>query len=297
MIPYDVLKAELPDVLQSQALARYTTWGVGGPAKYLVVCRSADAFVQAVRVAVRHDIPYYVLGLGSNVLFPTTGFRGLVIRNESRAMEVVEDVRLVADAGAPLAQVAVFAQKHALTGIEFGLGIPGTIGGGVVGNAGMKEFELRRVVSRVWVVGESGDLVAVPAAELAFGYRDSVLKREPRAVVRVELTLVRDDPAAIQARMTEWARHRVDRQPIGLKCAGSTFRNPLGDRSAGALIDQAGLKGYRIGGAYISEKHANFFINDGTATSDDVIALIRHAQQVVRERFGVELEPEVRIVA
>lgn len=298
MIEYDKLKQEIPDVLQSQALARYTTWNVGGPARYFVVVKDSDSFVSAVRSALRHDIPYYILGLGSNVLFPNIGFRGLVIRNESKHMEIHDDVYLVADAGTPLAQVAIFAQQHQLGGVEFGLGIPGTIGGGTVGNAGMKEFELKNIISRVWVVDIESDEFLVKEfsnADLHFAYRESMLKQSPYPVIKTELKLQKADPAAIQEKMKEWAKHRVERQPIGEKCAGSTFKNPSGN-SAGQLIDKAGLKGYRIGGASVSQKHANFFINDGTATPQDIYALIKYAQQVVKAKFGVDLEPEVRIV-
>jgi UDP-N-acetylmuramate dehydrogenase len=291
------LHQQIPGLEEDVSLAAYTTWQVGGPARFFVQVSSRDAFVQAVCVALTHDLPFYILGLGSNVLFSDDGFDGLVIRNASVDMEVVGDTLLV-DAGAPLARVATFASKHRLTGIEFGLGIPGTIGGGVVGNAGMKSFELKNVVSQIWVVELREGVCGVHEmsnAELAFGYRHSALKIDPRPVVRIELQLKQGDPAAISATMREWALHRTDRQPIGEKCAGSTFKNPEGD-SAGRLIEAAGLKEHRIGGAYISSKHANFFINDGTATAKDVHDLMMFAQQTVRDKFGVELETEVRVV-
>lgn len=299
MKSFQELKKEIPGLMERIPLAPYTTWNVGGPATFFVIAKNATLFTRAVRVALQNNIPYFILGLGSNILFSDSGFPGLVIKNESNRIRLINNLSIRADAGVKLARVASFATKQSLTGIEFGVGIPGTIGGGCVGNAGMKEFELKNIITRAWVIDINDPMLSrkeLSNADLQFSYRHSLLKEIPYPVIQVELKLKMGNQEDIKNNITKWSRHRIEHQPIGEKCAGSTFRNPEGDFAGRILDKELKLKGYAIGGARFSEKHANFIINDGSATSHDVFTLIMHAKRLAKEKMGITLQEEVQLV-
>lgn len=290
----------LPDlpVREEVPMADYTTFRVGGPARRLAAPRSPEELAALLELAQAEDFPWLTLGNGSNLLVADQGLDRLVIyTGDTRRVEAGPLTNQVtAEAGASLAAAAVFAQRHALAGLAFAHGIPGTVGGAVCMNAGAYGGEIRQVLesAAVWLPGEG--VRTLSNETLAFGYRRSLLTDRPEAVVlRAVFSLEPGDPEAIRAEMEELRRRRREKQPLDRPSAGSTFKRPPG-HFAGALIEQCGLKGARIGGAQVSEKHAGFVINAGGATCADVLALIRHIRKTVRAETGVTLEPEVKIL-
>ncbi len=281
-------------LLLNEPLARHTSARIGGPADAFLPVYTRKELAAAARVAWAHEVPLFILGGGSNILVSERGVRGLVIHN--RADYVVFDgARVTADAGVSTISLARRCAKRGLSGLEWAIGIPGTLGGAVFGNAGAHGGDMRSVVLYVDAAVPKSN-VRLSNSDLAFQYRSSVLKRVPRKLVilRATLQLKRDHPAAIAARMEEYNTYRRRTQPPGATI-GSMFKNPEGD-FAGRLVEAAGLKGARIGGAQISTVHANFFVNLGGATADDVRALIDLARNEVLRQFGVELELEIELV-
>jgi UDP-N-acetylmuramate dehydrogenase len=281
-----------------EPLAAYTTMRVGGPADFLAVARTTDEVVALVRAAVELGLPWRIIGRGSNLLVADRGVRGLVIRNTANAIRLGPGdapgrARVRADAGVSCANLASRAAKEGLTGFEFAVAIPGTIGGAVVQNAGAHGTEMVGVLRAVEYLTAQGELATAPAEELELSYRHSRFKRPPRgeAVLRAEICLARASPEVVAEKVREIREWRAASQP-NEPSAGSIFTNPPDDY-AGRLIDAAGLKGLAIGGAQISPKHANFIVNLGGARAADVAALIEYAQTEVERRFGVHLEPEV----
>jgi UDP-N-acetylmuramate dehydrogenase len=235
------------------------------------------------------------MGRGSNVVVADAGIRGLVVLSRAEAWRIDGD-RLVAEAGLPLARAAIVAQKAGLSGLEFGLAIPGTVGGAVWGNAGAHGTEVAAVLESVTVLRADGSEATQPAAELSLTYRDSRLKESPGdLILTATFRLAPSDPAQIRARLDEIREWRREHQPLSRPSAGSVFRNPAGD-SAGRLIDTCGLRGRRLGGGAISEKHANFIVNEGGATASDVRRLAEIARRAVATRFGIELVYEVQFL-
>jgi UDP-N-acetylmuramate dehydrogenase len=286
-----------PRVQRDELLARYTAMRVGGPADLLIVCQGADEIVEAVGLAREHGVPWRVLGGGCNVLVADAGVRGLVIVN--RAARIAFDSAVVrAEAGALLAVLAGEAVERGLTGLEWAAGLPGTVGGAVVGNAGAFEGDIAAVLRGVQVLELDGEVAERPGEWLEFAYRLSRIKREAvdRRPVLLAATfdLQHGDPEALAARADAVLEWRRTRHPAGATM-GSTFKNPPGSH-AGYLVEQAGLRGRRVGGAQISDMHGNFFMNTGDATAADVLALIEHAWAEVRSQFEVELELEIELV-
>ena len=289
-------------------LARFTTMRVGGPADLLVTAHNAFELRAIVRFARARALPFLLLGRGSNVVISDRGVRGLVIHVRAEGSRIEGD-RYVAEAGVPMARAATETQKAGLSGLEFGLAIPGCVGGAVWANAGAHGADVASVIESADVLLADGREVRLPAAELGLGYRDSRFKRaaasgERRAatpgpaevVVAAAFRLAPADTATIAGRLDEIRRWRRDHQPLGIPSAGSTFRNPPSGPSAGELIDAAGLKGTRIGGATVSEKHANFLVNDAKGTAADVRHLADAVRSAVREQRGIDLVPEVEFV-
>ena len=240
-------------------------------------------------------MPVTVIGHGSNLLVLDGGIRGLVIRIEKNMREIRrEGNRLTAQAGAMLGSVAAAAAEAGLTGLEFASGIPGTIGGGVTMNAGAYGGEMKDVTVRVKGIRPDGSPVDLTGGKMRFGYRRSAVTELGFVVTEVTLELQPGDPAAIRARMAELNAMRAEKQPLDVPSAGSTFKRPEGYFAA-ALIDQCGLKGYSVGGAQVSQKHAGFLINTGSS-SGDYLELVRTVQRIVQERAGVLLEPEIKII-
>lgn len=294
------------------ALAPYTTMKVGGPADYFVTVTSVDQMIGLVRWAQAAALPYFILGGGSNMLVGDAGIRGLVIHNRCRQVRLEQPPHaaegtqpcLFAESGAAMAGVARQSIRDGLTGLEWAVSIPGTLGGAVVGNAGAHGGEIKDSLETALILDGSGQVVAFQLADLAYAYRNSSLKqRQPlRAgflpvVLSATFRLAHGDPVEVRARAEGYLAHRRRTQPAE-PSMGSTFVNPPGDY-AGRLIELAGLKGVRVGGVEVSRLHANFLINPGgvgKATAGDVIRLMEQIQTTVQARLGVALEPEVQLV-
>lgn len=292
------LAASLPPgrVRLAEPLAPYTTFRIGGPADALVLPENIAELQSVLRYCADCGLPVFILGRGSNLLVRDKGVRGVVVKLAGEFTRTeVSGTAVTAGAGVPLAETARLAWRHGLGGMEFAHGIPGTVGGAVVMNAGAYDGEMKDIVTGAKVVDRQGNCREIDQAELSFGYRHSALQGDDLIVAMVALNLYPADPDAIQAKMDELAARRRAKQPLDLPSAGSTFRRPPG-YYAGTLIDQAGLKGRRVGDAQVSELHAGFIVNRGQATAADVLALIAIVQAEVRQQFGVMLEPELKIV-
>ena len=281
-------------ILLNEPMSRHTTFRVGGPADVFFMPESAEQLTGAIEAAEAQNIPWMVVGNGSNLLVLDKGIRGLVIGlGEGFAAIAQVGNTLTAWAGASLARVSAYAQASGLSGLEFASGIPGTLGGGCAMNAGAYGGQLSDCLIDAEVYLD-GRVQTLTNAEMAMGYRTTRPLREGGIVLSARFALTPDDPEAIAGRMRELNARRRDKQPLNYPSAGSTFKRPEG-YFAGALIEQAGLKGRAVRGAQVSEKHAGFVINRGGATCEDVRELMRQVQQAVREKFGTELEPEVKL--
>ena len=292
----NTLRKIAPDrVLENAPMSRYTTFRVGGPADALFLPASVEELRTALAAAKAEGVPVCLIGNGSNLIVRDGGIRGLVIALGEPVSEVrVEGAQVWAQAGARLSAVAAAAQRAGLAGLEFASGIPGTLGGGCAMNAGAYGGELKDVL--VWAdVLLDGELRRLSRDEMEMGYRSTMTLRRGATVLSACFELRQDDPEAIQERMRDLANRRREKQPLNLPSAGSTFKRPEG-HFAGALIEQCGLKGCRIGGAQVSEKHAGFIVNVGDATAADILQLIAHVQAVVQAQTGVLLETEVRVL-
>ena len=279
-----------------EPLRNHTTFRVGGKADAFLSVNNEEELKKAVQLCKENSVSYFILGNGSNLLVSDDGFRGLVIAiGSGMACITVDGTRITAQAGALLSTVAQTAAKHSLTGMEFASGIPGSIGGAIVMNAGAYDGEMKMIVETVTLLTEEGDIRTFSCEEMEFGYRTSRLKREKGIVLSVTLSLMQGDVTAIQDKMKDFAGRRREKQPLEYPSAGSTFKRPEG-MFAGKLIMDAGLRGYSVGGAQVSEKHCGFVINKGGATAFDVYTLIGDVQKKVEEEFGVVLEPEVILV-
>ncbi len=286
---------------QNEPLAPYTSWRVGGPAEWFLRVDDTDELIKAVHTAHRAKVPYRVIGGGSNILVSDKGVRGLVILNRARKYRLRPEgdyVAMIVDSGVSLPWLAGQLIREGVAGLEWAIGIPGTVGGAIVQNAGAWGYETADVVRAVQVMDPNGSIRTLKAEEMDFGYRHSmILDIEPYkrpVVLRALFALRRDDPEAIKQRAQRFMRLRSESQPRQAS-GGSTFKNPPGEY-AGRLIEAAGLKGYTIGGARVSEQHANFIVTEEGVTAADIRALIEHIQQVVKEKFDVELEPEIEFV-
>ncbi|MDB5057785.1 MAG: UDP-N-acetylenolpyruvoylglucosamine reductase [Chloroflexi bacterium] len=284
----------LSEVEEAAPLAPHTSWRVGGPADLLCVATTVDGLCAAIRGAVEHDVPWRVLGRGSNVLVRDGGVEGLVILNRTVTLEIV-DTLVRADSGLLLSTLARKTATAGLAGLEWSAGIPGSVGGSVVSNAGAHGGAMADTLQQVEILDQHGHRTWVKVAALQLAYRHSRF-RDSRAaaetVLRAEFELVRDDPAAIRGRMDEQKRHRKATQPLANASAGSVFKNPPGE-SAARLIDQSGLKGMCIGGATVSTRHANFMVAAPGARASDLLSLIDVVRERVRAKYGVELDLEV----
>ncbi len=284
---------------RDEPLARFTTMRVGGPADLFTTVHNAFELRAVIRYARARELPHLVIGRGSDLVISDRGVRGLVIQVRAEGSRVEGD-RYTAESGVPMARAATETQRAGLSGLEFGLAIPGTVGGAVWANAGAHESDVAAILESARLLAADGTEAVLPAVDLALAYRDTRLKHvapgQPAEIVLdATFRLTPADPDTIKGRLDDIRRWRQAHQPLGLPSAGSVFRNPDGD-SAGRLIDAAGLKGTRIGGAVVSEKHANFIVNDQKGTAADVRRLGDHVRAVVTERHGIELEYEITFV-
>lgn len=283
----------------NEPLASRTTFRIGGTADLLIEARTISELIETVRLARQSGIPFFILGNGSNILVPDAGFRGLVIENQCAQfwLDVAEPGRAIlhVESGAPLPSIANRMARQGWAGLEWAIGVPGTMGGAVVSNAGAHGACLADHLLKVSILDAINIVRELQKSEVQFDYRTSRFKRgKSEIVLSADFELTRDDPQKCIARMNEYTEHRRRTQPTEAS-VGSMFKNPTGDY-AGRLIDTAGLKGARVGNVQVSKVHANFFVNLGGATARDVLALIELVRERVRDKFGIELELEIEIV-
>lgn len=293
---YEKLTAALTEekVLLAEPMKKHTTFRIGGPADYFVTPGNEEEVKRAVAICKEEDAPYYIVGNGSNLLVSDEGYRGVVIQLYKEMSEVrVEGSVIRAQAGASLAKIAGAALEAGLAGFEFAAGIPGTLGGACVMNAGAYGGEMKDVLTDVTVLDEEGRLLTLEKDQLEMGYRTSVIARKGYTVLGAGIRLHEGDREKIRERMRDLKERRITKQPLEYPSAGSTFKRPEG-YFAGKLIQDSGLRGFRVGDAMVSEKHCGFVINAGEATAADVDLLIRRVSAKVQEQFGVPLEPEVK---
>lgn len=292
---YEYILQSVPqeDVLQNEPLSKHTTFRVGGEAELFIRISNKEQLMHLIPFFKRIDMDFFLLGNGSNVLAGDKGYSGAVLQIGDRMSEVtIQENKITAQAGALLSKVARYAWEHSLTGLEFASGIPGTIGGGIMMNAGAYGGEIGEIAQSVLIMDEEGNLMELDNDTMEFGYRTSVIRNRPYIVLEVALNVKSGDRDGIKVRMDQLAVLRREKQPLEYASAGSTFKRPDG-HYAGKLIMDAGMRGYQIGGACVSDKHCGFVINKGNATALDILEVIREVQERVYERFGVTLEREV----
>ncbi len=281
------------NILYKEPLAKHTTFRVGGEADCLVQISDTAQLPQLLKYLSLVEIPFFIIGNGSNLLAGDAGFAGVIVQIADKCNTIrVAGNRIYAQAGAYLSKVAKTACEHGLTGLEFAAGIPGTVGGGVVMNAGAYDGEMKLVVEEVTVLDKEGNQLVLNNSTMEFGYRTSAIKNQPFIVTECCFLLQEGDKEAIAAKMADFQSRRKEKQPLEYPSAGSTFKRPEG-HFAGKLIMDAGLAGFSVGGAQVSAKHCGFVINTGEATAADIRQLITHVQEEVYRQFSVKLEPEV----
>ena len=283
-------------VLVDEPMKRHTTFRIGGPADFFLLPSTVDEVRGILEICREEELPYFILGNGSNLLVSDKGYRGVIIqlyRNFSNIS--VEGNEICASSGALLSQIAAAARNASLTGFEFAGGIPGTLGGAVFMNAGAYGGELKDVLKEAVVMTEQGEILTIPVEKLDMGYRTSRIKKAGYLVLEARLVLEQGDMDKIRDITKDLTEKRVSKQPLEYPSAGSTFKRPEG-YFAGKLIMDAGLRGYQVGDAQVSEKHCGFVINKGNATAADVLTLIENVREKVQEQFCVTLEPEVKFL-
>ena len=283
------------DIKIEEKLSSYVNFKVGGPADILLIPKSKEQVIKSVEVCKESKIPFYLIGNGSNILVRDGGFRGVVISLKEVNTIIVDGDKIEAECGAMLKAVSDKAMENSLTGFEFACGIPGTIGGAVFMNAGAYDGEIAHVIESAEIIDEECNIVRLSNKDLDFGYRSSIVMKKGYTVLSAVFKLEKGQVKTIKELVDDLTNKRESKQPLEYPSAGSTFKRPTG-YFAGKLIQDAGLKGYSIGGAAVSEKHSGFVINKGNATAKDITDLIKYIQDEVKRQFGVELHPEVRII-
>ncbi len=283
------------NVYTNESMKKHTTFRIGGNADYFLIPENTSELQSAIKICRANNIPYFILGNGSNILVSDKGIEGAVISTEKlNTIEVYEDT-IYAQAGAKLSKTASIAAENSLSGFETLSGIPGTVGGAVFMNAGAYGGEIKDVALEVYAIDENGNEKTFSNSECNFGYRSSVFSSGEYIITGAKFRLRTKDKDEITAQMRDYAERRRDRQPLSFPSAGSTFKRPEG-YFAGKLIQDSGLRGFAIGGAAVSEKHCGFVVNTGNATCSDVVNLIDYIKKCVYEKFGVMLHEEVRII-
>jgi UDP-N-acetylmuramate dehydrogenase len=282
-------------MLENEILSRHTTYRIGGPARYFLVPAEVDDVAKALQFAQDKGVPWTVLGLGSNVLVKDGGFAGLVIRlGKGLDKFEMKGATAIVGAGMPTPLLARRTAEAGFAGVERFIGVPGTVGGGVYMNAGCHGAEFAEIVTEVSVMDPAGKVKQLTRKQVPFKYRSSGLGQV--IVLEAKLSLGEENPAKlkeVQGRLLRWRKAGT---PFDQPCCGSVFKNPVGTRTAGMLIEEAGLKGFRIGGAHVSILHANYIVNTGNATASDVLKVIDHVRKTVSKKLGVELELEVKVI-
>ena len=282
------------NVMKDEPMKKHTTFRIGGPADYFVTPESKEEIQAIVELCKKEEIPYSVIGNGSNLLVGDKGYRGVILQIFKKMNQIrVEENKIYAGAGALLSKIAATALSESLTGFEFAAGIPGTLGGAVRMNAGAYGGEMKDVLKSVTVLTDKGEVKTLAKEELELGYRTSVIAKKGYIVLEAVLELQKGEKEKIQAVMDDLKERRVTKQPLEYPSAGSTFKRPEG-YFAGKLIQDAGLRGFQVGGAQVSEKHCGFVINKDQATASDVMNLMNQVSDKVYEEFGVRLQPEVK---
>ncbi len=283
-------------IRMNESMKLHTSFKIGGPADLFVIPQSVEQLMFALEVCKKEQIPFYIMGNGSNLLVRDKGFRGMIIQVYKDMSSVkIEGETIWTQAGILLSTLSNKALAAELTGLEFASGIPGTVGGAVYMNAGAYDGEMKQVIRSAQVLDENGTMYTLSNEELELGYRTSKVQKQKYIVLSVELQLQRGSYEEIKAKMEDLTYKRTSKQPLEMPSAGSTFKRPTG-HFAGKLIMDAELQGYRIGGAQVSEKHCGFVVNTGEATAQDVLDLISYIRDTVWQKFTVSIEPEVRII-
>lgn len=284
---------EAEDIKIDEMMDKHTSFRVGGPAKVFLTVHSEEKLRNILLALKRHELPYFVLGNGSNLLVSDEGYDGVMVYLGEEFSEVeITGTQMRAKAAALLGKVARKAMEEGLAGLEFAAGIPGSLGGGVVMNAGAYGGELSQVVTKVKAMNPNGEIIELEKEQLLLGYRTSIFKIKPFVILEVFMELQKGNKEEILAKIKQYTKARVEKQPLEYPSAGSTFKRPEG-YFAGKLIMDAGLRGYRVGDAQVSEKHCGFVINRGNATATEIKTLMENVAKKVKEEFGVELEAEV----
>ncbi len=284
------------NILVNEMMSKHTTFRIGGPADFFVMPETTEEVCKIIKLCKEKSIPYCIIGNGSNLLVGDKGYRGIVIQLYRNISEIrTEGTRIYADAGALLSKIAAVAHAEGLTGFEFAAGIPGTLGGAVMMNAGAYGGEMKQILERATVITEEGEVKTLSVDELELGYRTSVIAKKNYVVLEAVICLENGDKEDIRKYMDELKERRITKQPLEFPSAGSTFKRPEGN-FAGKLIEDAGLRGFRIGGAQVSEKHCGFVINNKGATAKDVVELIKQVSDKVEQMSGIKLEPEVKMI-
>ncbi|WP_069648934.1 UDP-N-acetylmuramate dehydrogenase [Caloranaerobacter ferrireducens] len=284
------------EILIDEPMKNHTSFKIGGPADILFIPKEVEQISQAVTLCKELDVDYFIMGNGSNLLVSDKGIRGVVIKISENLSDVrVEGNKIIAQSGILLSKLSKIALKHSLTGLEFASGIPGSLGGAITMNAGAYGGEMKDVVTLVRCIDEKGEIIEFTNEQMKFSYRSSIIDERELIVIEVEMELKKGNYEDIKNYMDELTQKRTSKQPLNLPSAGSTFKRPEG-YYAGKLIEDAGLRGLRFGDAQVSEKHCGFVVNLGNATCNDVLDLIKVIQKTVRDKFGVELKTEVKII-
>ena len=286
---------DINDIKIDEKLIEYVNFKVGGPADILLIPNSKEQVIKSIKICKENNIPFYLIGNGSNILVRDGGFRGVVLSLKNVKNIYVDGEKIEAECGVMLKEVSDKAIENSLTGFEFACGIPGTIGGAVFMNAGAYDGEISKVIESAEVIDENCNIIRLSREELDFGYRSSLVMKKGYTVLSAVFKLEKGQVKTIKELIEDLTNKRESKQPLEYPSAGSTFKRPTG-YFAGKLIQDAGLKGYSIGGAAVSEKHSGFVINKGNATAKDITDLIKHIQDEVKKQFGVDLHPEVRII-
>lgn len=285
-------------IYENVLMSRYTSFKVGGPAEYLIKIEKVEELQQILKIAKENKIPLTIIGNGSNILVTDKGIKGIVLKIEIKKLEIEingEDVKVTTGSGNKLGELAQKLASKEISGLEFAAGIPGTIGGAIRMNAGAHGSEMKDIVETVTYLDEDGAIQKIENSQAEFEYRNSIFSKKKYIIIETEITLKKGNKEDILGQMKEYMNYRKEKQPIEYPSAGSTFKRGA-DFITAKLIDECGLKGYQIGGAQISEKHAGFIINKENATAEDIVKLIRYTEEQIYNKFGKKIETEIEIL-